>query len=46
MHRAFALPAAVLALALVAADGAWHWILNPSDFRAYRAGRCPVTATT
>ena len=31
---------------LVAVDGAWHWILNPSDFRAYRAGRCPVTPTT
>lgn len=29
---------------LLAVDGAWHWILNPTDFRAYRAGRCPVTA--
>lgn len=28
---------------LVAVDGAWHWILKPSDFDAYRAGRCPVT---
>jgi hypothetical protein len=28
---------------LVAVDGAWRWILKPSDFEAYRAGRCPVT---
>lgn len=28
---------------LVAVDGAWRWILKPSDFEAYRTGRCPVT---
>ncbi|HSC90835.1 MAG TPA: hypothetical protein VLB86_04190 [Gaiellaceae bacterium] len=27
---------------LLAVDGAWRWILKPSDFAAYRAGRCPV----
>ena len=28
---------------LVAEDGAWRWVLNTRDFKAYRAGRCPVT---
>ena len=28
---------------IVAVDGAWRWILKPSDFDAYSAGRCPVT---
>ena len=28
---------------LLAEDGAWRWILNDRDFKAYRAGRCPVT---
>jgi hypothetical protein len=28
---------------LVAVDGRWRWILNPGDYAAYRAGRCPVT---
>ena len=28
---------------LLAEDGAWRWILNDRDFKAYQAGRCPVT---
>jgi len=28
---------------LLAEHGAWRWILNDRDFKAYRAGRCPVT---
>jgi len=30
---------------IVAVDGSWRWILKPSDFDAYRAGRCPVAVT-
>jgi hypothetical protein len=29
---------------ILAVDGAWRWILKPSDFAAYSAGRCPVSA--
>ena len=28
---------------LLAEDGSWRWILNDRDFKAYQAGRCPVT---
>ena len=28
---------------LLAQHGAWRWILNDRDFKAYQAGRCQVT---
>ena len=26
---------------LIAVDGSWRWILNPADYAAFSAGRCP-----